>query len=84
MVSTMVSALPPPSPPLNISTPIQMSPLIRNIMCPHLPTLSGTEVPVPWFTDIIYKTIKNFRFLKTCLTRYDVMTLHLKTFSNIL
>ena len=25
--------------------------------------------------DIIYKIIKNFRFLKTCLSRYDVMTL---------
>ena len=34
---------------------------------------SVTEVPVPWFTDIIYETIKSFRFLKTYLSHYDVM-----------
>lgn len=28
-----------------------------------------------WYTDIIYKIIQNWRFLKACLSRYDVMTL---------
>ena len=68
------------------SHPIQKSPLITTIMIscfPPFSTFSGTEVPIPWFTEIIYKTIKNFRFLKTCLSRYDVMILHLKTCSNI-
>ena len=51
---------------------------------PPLFTFSGTEVPVSWFTDIICKTIQKFRFIKICLTRYNVIILHLKTFSNIL
>ena len=82
MVSSKASTL-----PLNISTPpIQRShPLIKNIMCPPPPfyTVSGTEVSIPWFTDVIHKTIQNFRFFKTCLSCFDVMILHLKTFSNI-
>ena len=38
-------------------------PLVRNIMVPPS-AFSGTEVYIPWFTDIIYQTIQNFRFLK--------------------
>ena len=45
---------------------------------------SGTEVPILWFADIIYKIIQNFRLLKTCLSHYNFMILHLKTFSNML
>ena len=78
-------------PPLNISTsPILQFPLNKKhhmptpILPPSSSTYSGTEVLIPLFTDINYKIIKNFRFLKTCLSRYDAMILHLKTFSNIL
>ena len=60
--------------PLNMSTPLppflsnsKTSLLIRNICVPLFSTFSGTEVPVPWFTDI-YKTSQNIRFIKTYLT----------------
>ena len=74
------------SPPLFYPLPIQRSPSWWETSCvpPPLFTFSGTEVPVPWFTDIICKTIQKFRFIKICLTRYNVIILHLKTFSNIL
>ena len=59
-------------------------PLDKKHYLSPLSTFSGTEVPITRFTDIIYKTIQNFRFLKTYRTRYDVMILHLKRFSNMI
>ena len=53
---------------ISSSPPIQRSPLTRNIhVSPPFSNFSGTKVPIPWFTDIIYKIIQNFTFLKTCL-----------------
>ena len=46
--------------------------------------LEQIYLPILWFTDIICKTIQNFRFLKTGLSRYYDMILHLKKFSKIL
>ena len=68
----------------NISTPlIQRTPtLIRNVT--PVVHFSWNKISYSWFTYIIHKIIQNFRFRKTCLSRYDVMMLHLKIFSNIL
>ena len=44
----------------------------------HVPPLflqsSGTEVPIPWFTDIIYKIIQNFKKLK--LSKFYLTSYH--------
>ena len=54
---------------LNISISVQskVSQLIRKRYLLPFSTFSETEVTIPWFTNIIYKVIQNFRFLKTCL-----------------
>ena len=63
--------------PLNISTyPIfKGCHLERKHNVTPFSTFSGIEVPIPCFANIIYEIIQHFRFLKTCLSCYDVMTL---------
>ena len=47
--------------------------------CPISVYKMYTQLPC----EINFKTIQNFRFLKTCLSHCEIMILQLKTFSNI-
>ena len=68
---------------------IQRSSLIRNIMSPPISPLFQEQkslffvflILTQCFT--IFKTFQIFRFLKTCFSSYDKVTLNLKAFSNI-